>query len=253
MAARRDGRPARRTARSRTSSPDPTRCIHEDIVPGFFGVDRLGRRDLRRALGALDCTTAIAAILDETLAGDGALGRLRLVDQRRTDRPAAARTGARAASPSATGCSRGGADAKSRCRTIGDDAAATIYLYISSTLTAKSRRSRRRRGASQARMSERAGAVKQAFAAGVHHADRPARLRRPDLLRAGHPPRPHPARPAAGGERILQGDDRARRRTHRHRLHRHAGAAAGAAQDRRAASWPRRSSCRRRSRAGSTR
>ena len=43
-----------------------------------------------------------------------------------------------------------------------------------------------------------------------------------------------PADTAAGGKRLLQGDHRSRRRPHRHRLHRHAGAPAGAVEDRRA-------------------
>ena len=43
--------------------------------------------------------------------------------------------GANAVSPSATGCSRRAISPNSP--TIGDDAAATIYLYISSTLAAQ--------------------------------------------------------------------------------------------------------------------
>ena len=48
------------------------------------------------------------------------------------------------------------------------------------------------------RMSERAATVKAGLCPRIHHGVRPARLRRPDVLRAGHPPRPHSARPAAG-------------------------------------------------------
>ena len=75
--------------------------------------------------------------------------------------------GARAASPSATGCSRA-ARREKPLPTIGDDAAATIYLYISSILTAQAAEVVGDEALAAAH-GERAETVKKAFAARVHH------------------------------------------------------------------------------------
>ena len=113
-------------------------------MPGFYGSTGWG--DAICVVPWVLCsTTATAAILEETLPA-----MVRWVDfvWSISDGPivqAAARTGAAAASPLATGCSRSGPSEKP-LPTIGDDAAATIYLYISSTLTAKVARVARRRG-----------------------------------------------------------------------------------------------------------
>ena len=171
VCARRDRRPARRTAPSRMSSPDPD-PQPRGRRPRLLRLDRLGRCHLRHPAGCSTSTTATAASSRKrcrrwsggtTSSGRSATGRS---CTRR-------RAGATAASPSATGCSRRATAAKP-CPTIGDDAAATIYLYISSALIAARRRSRRRRRATARRMRERAEQVKAAFVARVHHRRRAA-------------------------------------------------------------------------------
>ena len=171
-------------------SPDPTRH-HEDRFPGFYGSTGWG-----------DAICVIPWVLYTALwrprhprrdaAGDGRVERFRLVDQRRADRPSAARLG-RPRLHLRRLAAAAGRPRESRCPTIGDDAAATIYLYISSR--ADRRRSPRSLGdqAMAKRMSERAEKVEAGIPARVHHRRRPHRLRRPDLLCAGLPARPDPA------------------------------------------------------------
>ena len=213
-----------RTAPCRMWCPIPHAATRGQ-VPGFFGSTGWGDAicvvpwTLWLHYGDRDVARGDAA-------GHGALGRLRLVDQRRADRPAAARLG-RARLHLRRLAAAQGAERKAAA-TIGDDAAATIYLYISSTLTAKAARivgdealaqahertrgSRRRRPSPTSSSRRRAVCVyddQTSYALAILH----------DLI----PPELLPA-----ASRLLQGDHRPRRRPHRHRLHRHARASAGA-------------------------
>ena len=99
MADQRAGRRHRRM-----SSPDPFTQPSRTCA-GLLRLDRLGRCHLRRAVGALHALRRPRHPRGSA-AGDGPLERFRLVDQQRPDRAPARRTGAGAASPSATGCSR---------------------------------------------------------------------------------------------------------------------------------------------------
>ena len=166
-------------------SPDPTR-LHPDKY----------RASSARPAGetrSASCHGTLAALRRPRgargdAAGHGALGRFRLVDQRRADRAAARDLGRARLHVRRLAAARRDR-AKSRCRTIGDDAAATIYLYISSTLTAKVANVLGDEVTAK-RMSERAATVKAGLRARVHHAVRPSGLRRSDVLCARHSQRP---------------------------------------------------------------
>ena len=137
--------------------------------------------------------------------------------------------------------------------TIGDDAAATIYLYHLVDPDRAHRPGRRRCGDRRGAWRARRGEVKAAFASEFITAS--GRLAYDDqtsyALAFLHDL--IPAEHLRSGQGLLQGDHRRARWPHRHRLHRHAGAAAGAGEDRRTGARRRRYSSRRTSRAGSTR
>ena len=190
VAARRDGRPARRTAPCRTSSPDPTR-LHPKTVSRASSARPAGATRSASSRGRSTRTTAIAASSKKRCRRwcSGSISSGRSAMGRSSVRRA---PGARAASPSATGCSRGRLQRKAaadhRRRRRGHD----LPLH----LVGADRQGRRVLGdaAIAERMDERAEAVKAAFQREFITALRPPRLRRPDLLRAGDPARPDPCR-----------------------------------------------------------
>ena len=232
------------------SSPDPTR-LHPRTRAGLRRLDRLGRRDQRHPLGALAALRRPRGA-GRDAAGDGRAGSIS------SGRSATARSCGRRRNWGERGFTFGDwlqpvGDNRKPEPTIGDDCAATIYLYISCVLDGEGGRRRRRRGACGRRWTTRAAEVKQAFARGVHHAVGPARLQRPDVLCAGLPLGPDPRRARRGGEGLLPGGGRADATA--------ASAPASSAPRRSCRRWsrsarptsPRRSSCRTTCPAGSTR
>ena len=178
MADQRDGRRHRACRR-----PIRRGCIRRH-VPGFFG-SPAGATRSASSRGCSGMHYGDRGDPRRDAAGDGEVGRLRLVDQRRPDRQAAARTGASAASPSATGCSRSGANreaaADHRRRRRGDD----LPLHLLDA-DGEGRRASSATTRIAERMSERADDGEEGLRSTSSSRHRPPRLRRPDVLCAGH-------------------------------------------------------------------